>query len=160
VGPKAGWYPDPIGGTEVRYWGGGAWTNRVMSDSGEARPKSAPDPAWEPPLQKANAAAEAAEDADRQKRLGCGLTALWVIGGALVIALSVQVGVRYCGDMPTSAALRACEREATLQRRNGLIILGVGSGILILVTVLMVRANHRSARKIAESRPVREASGR
>jgi hypothetical protein len=25
--PKAGWYPDPVGGTRLRWWDGGDWTD-------------------------------------------------------------------------------------------------------------------------------------
>jgi Protein of unknown function (DUF2510) len=35
AGPEIGWYPDPTGRHEVRYWDGGRWTERVADDGVE-----------------------------------------------------------------------------------------------------------------------------
>jgi len=31
VAPPAGWYPDPLGLPQLRYWNGSAWTNQVTA---------------------------------------------------------------------------------------------------------------------------------
>lgn len=35
-GPAAGWYPDPVGRHQVRWWDGARWTERVADDGVEA----------------------------------------------------------------------------------------------------------------------------
>ncbi len=36
--PPAGWYDDPHGGPELRYWDGGAWTDAAVPDHKRLRP--------------------------------------------------------------------------------------------------------------------------
>jgi hypothetical protein len=35
--PAPGWYPDPSGGQESRFWDGAAWTNRVTNPGDKAK---------------------------------------------------------------------------------------------------------------------------
>jgi Protein of unknown function (DUF2510) len=54
--PKAGWYPDPRGGTRLRWWDGGDWTDdyRVRPTQHELASRSVPTTA---PAQRTKAAA-------------------------------------------------------------------------------------------------------
>jgi len=45
----AGWFPDPSGRFEARFWDGGQWTGAVMTH-GEVKSDSDTDPAASPPL--------------------------------------------------------------------------------------------------------------
>ena len=45
----AGWFPDPSGRFEARFWDGGQWTGAVMTN-GEVKSDSGTDPAASPPL--------------------------------------------------------------------------------------------------------------
>jgi hypothetical protein len=42
-GPEMGWYPDPAGRHEVRYWDGGRWTERVADNGIETTESPAAD---------------------------------------------------------------------------------------------------------------------
>ena len=43
IGPEIGWYPDPTGRHEVRYWDGGRWTERVADNGVETTETPAAD---------------------------------------------------------------------------------------------------------------------
>ena len=43
AGPELGWYPDPTGRHEVRYWDGGRWTERVADNGVETTETPAAD---------------------------------------------------------------------------------------------------------------------
>jgi uncharacterized protein YxjI len=44
-GPAAGWYPDPFGGHELRYWDGGEWTAHVSTGGQTAMDEPVGSPA-------------------------------------------------------------------------------------------------------------------
>ena len=84
----SGWYPDPSGRHEHRYWHGDAWTNQV-ADSGEVTHDD-PGPAGELGLGRlSERLAEAEASADRFLR-----SAQWVPLHAAAAGRRGRVGAR------------------------------------------------------------------
>lgn len=88
--PPAGWYPDPAGGSGMRWWDGRAWTQEVRSDDAttvippSGPPRLPPTPA---PVMGGPRAPEAAA-APTRSRVG-----LWAVAVTAVVALVVGAAV-------------------------------------------------------------------
>jgi hypothetical protein len=167
VSAKAGWYPDPSGHQRSRYWDGDRWTarvdefhaqdplpegatfdpppedpQRILRSESVRRQETEPvvdrDPtSARPPLTPLQRQMQR-EDRNRKVMIGCGLAVLWVVGGAITIAVSMAntLGAQWqCGD-----AGRFCDDH------TGEAVLRVGFGIIILITVITVIAYRRSRR--------------
>jgi hypothetical protein len=86
--PVAGWYRDPTGRHELRYWDGAMWTTAVRTDGArqldpDLRPPSAPVPAATHRPAEAGRAATRAATRPRSPMVAGTLT----LGGAALIAL-------------------------------------------------------------------------
>lgn len=66
---QAGWYADPAGGHQYRYWDGAAWTEHVADDGRQAiDPLPAADPLAALRAREAEVRAELAEVEDKIRR--------------------------------------------------------------------------------------------
>jgi hypothetical protein len=109
-----GWYPDPLGRAQVRYFDGVRWS-QWAADNGQSRldadaplagladPPSLPPPGSPPPPPGAGTGWAGAPTVDRSFRSIAGLTTAltWVVGAAIVAALAcagAYVNHRVVGD--------------------------------------------------------------
>jgi hypothetical protein len=92
----AGWYPDPTGRNEHRYWDGSAWTDQVSTAGRQARDPVAATAPTAPTAPAAPPPAAAWSGPPPKKRRGClpvalvllGLLVLAGIGGGVVLVVS------------------------------------------------------------------------
>ncbi len=110
--PPAGWYPDPSGQPQQRWWDGVAWGEQTQAqvDQGMGTLPQAPYPAWSPGAGFA-----------QPQRAGNGLSIAGIICGALaLLILPIVLG-------PAGLILGAIAKSRGEPKANiALIVAGVG----------------------------------
>jgi hypothetical protein len=130
---RSGWYPDPTGRHETRWWDGVQWREWV---DGRRNAETDPLPETAPLHWGSGPLPMPSSTTGRSGwRLGClivGLVALWVVGGLVTIVLAAlqSLGSEWnCADSATS-----CNDHGHLA------ILIVGGVLLLLITALVIGA--------------------
>ncbi|MCR6649774.1 MAG: DUF2510 domain-containing protein [Cellulomonas sp.] len=114
----AGWYPDPAGSPNARFWDGEAWTSQLRGHDGVEVP--APDPELVPVLDP-----EPADEAKRRPR-----RALFLIAGAAVIVIAAVV-VLVITQANKPSRLQAAFDECGMEKRVGAEITDDGHTVLL-----------------------------
>jgi len=130
--PAAGWYPDPAGGEDLRWWTGVTWTDEVRpSPWATATPTSAAPadpvvtsapptaaPAWVlEPGGTLGSVAAAAEATDDEARSGTG-RGMWIVVGAIVVVIALVSGtVAALGSLSSRSKLDMTAVEEDIAHR-------------------------------------------
>jgi hypothetical protein len=119
MAPAAGWYPDPEGRAEQRYWDGEQWTEHVQRGGQPAVDVLLPEPGWQRALDALGPDARERPAPDLLGALAAGGGALFGIGAlvlcagddgdnrpGILIASAILVLAGYVGAVPHDRRLR------------------------------------------------------
>lgn len=135
----AGWYPDPLGRYEHRYWDGAQWTDHAAAggrtiadplDGTGPDPDRGADPYTEVGTTDAWTAPAASDGTEGLAVVSLILSVLWIFGLGSIAGIVTGVVAR-----------RRIRRSHGTKTGNGLAVAGIVVGILTLaLTVLVVLA--------------------
>lgn len=114
----AGWYPDPAGSTNSRFWDGEAWTPQLRGPDGTDVPTIEPSDAAEHGL------GPAVEPQRRSRR------SLFLIGGAAIIIVAAVVAI-VATQANKPSRLQAAFDECGMEKRVGAEITDDGHTVLL-----------------------------
>jgi hypothetical protein len=113
-----------------------------MSDAGDALRAAEPDPAWDPPgalrADEWRRWQEARRTTRRDTAMGCGIAAVCVVGSVLTLIIAAMYAI---GNTFTCA-----DSGQQCNDPGPWVILGLGFGATVVVTVIMVRARRSPER--------------